>query len=84
MISGAILVWASQSNLINRVATYGQYTMFIYFSQTLIYAVLLRYNLLFYQSLVLTILVIPIDTYIATKKFSKLMMNPINNLIKYK
>lgn len=82
MISGAILVWTSRSNLIKRVANYGQYTLFVYFSQTLIYAVLSRYNLLFYQSLALTILAVPLLTYIATKKFSKLMMNPIDYLIK--
>jgi len=84
MIGANILLLVSRNNLIKRVAKYGKGTLFIYFSQTLIFAVLSRYNLLFYQSLVLTILTVPLLTYIATKRFSKFIMNPISSSMKYK
>lgn len=82
IISGAILVWVSGSDFIKKISVYGQGTLFIYFSQTLIYAVLLRYNLLFCQSVALTVLFVPLLTYMSTKRFSKFIMNPISSLIK--
>lgn len=82
IVSGAVLVWASGSNIIKKVSAYGQGTLFIYFSQTLIYAVLSRYNLLFYQSLALTVLFVPLLTYMSTKRFAKNIMNPISILIR--
>lgn len=82
MMSVMVLCWALNNNFIKKMAIYGKNTLFIYFSQTLIYAVLSRYNLLFYQSVLLTILVVPLLTYVSIKDFSKFMMNPISSLIK--
>lgn len=81
-VSAMVLTLAYGNDCVKRVARYGQGTLFVYFSQTLVYAVLMRYELSFCQSLTLAVLIVPLLTYLSTKDFSKWVMNPISSLIK--
>lgn len=86
MISATVLLLTYGNNRIKRVATYGHGTLFIYFSHIFIYAVVSRHDLSLPQSLLLTLISLPILTYLSTKKYSILIMNPISSIInkKYK
>lgn len=80
LICDLILIFLHNNTAIQIVSQWGQCTLFIYFGQTLLYPFANRYCSEFALSLVVSVVAIIILTYLSTKPFSKVLMNPISTL----
>ncbi|MBP5641556.1 MAG: acyltransferase family protein [Paludibacteraceae bacterium] len=82
-ISAFVLVLVTNSTVIQKLAIYGTNTLFIYYIQTFIFAVIGLYEITLWQSLVLVCLTIPTLTYMAQRPFAKYMINPICEIMNF-
>lgn len=81
LFSAFILLIFYNNQRIQRVAEYGQYTLFIYFGQTLLYPVVTHITQSFIMSLCISFAALMLLTFLSQKPFSKILMNPISTLI---
>lgn len=81
-ISALVMVLVTNSVTLQKLSKYGTTTLFIYYVQTFIFAIIGLYEVKLWQSLVLVSLTIPILTYMAQKPFAKYMMTPMCEMVK--
>ena len=82
LISGLLLVIVNNSTTIQNLSKHGKNTMFIYFAQTPMFAIIGVMDISLWQSLLIAFVTIPILTYISNRHFAKWLMNPITSLYK--
>ena len=80
-ISGLVTVIVNMSEKVQKLAVLGRRTLFIYFIQTFILAVIRKYDVTLIESLVIAITTIPIMTYLAKFDCSRYIMTPICSTI---
>ena len=76
-VSSLLLMLTYKNTFIQMVARYGQGTLFIYFGQTVLYPIVVRYVTDYRLSLCVSLITIVILTYISLTPISKYLMNPI-------
>ena len=81
-ISASLLIIVEYCAIIQRLSSFGQSTLFIYYVQTFMFAIIGVMSISLYQSLLITLITIPILTYISRWNVSKFFMNPICFLTK--
>lgn len=79
-ICAFMLLFLHNNTAIQKVSKWGQGTLFIYFGQTLLYPLAIRYCSTLTLSLLASAVTIIILTCISAKPLSKLIMNPICTL----
>lgn len=80
-VCALVLLLSYRSNYLQKVALYGQGTLFIYFGQTLLYPISLRYCSALTTSLIASAFAIIFLTYLSSKPLSKWIMSPITSLL---
>lgn len=79
-ISTMILLFA-ENKLIKSISNFGNSTLFVYFGQTIIFPLVIRYTHSLTESLIVSTIAIIVFTYFSRKPISKWLMNPITTYI---
>lgn len=80
-ISALLLIIVEYFTFIQKLALFGQSTLFIYYVQTFMFAIIGIVNISLTQSLIIAFLTVPILTHFANYSVSKYIMNPISSTI---
>lgn len=80
-ISCLVFLLTFKNQTILYFANAGQRTLFVYFGQTLLYPFAIKYCNSLYISLLASIIVLIMLTYLSSKTISRLIMNPISSFL---
>ena len=81
IISGLLLVAVNSSTTLQRLSKHGKNTLFIYYAQTFMFAIIGVMDISLWQSLVIAFITIPLLTYLSYKRIAMWLMNPITSFI---
>lgn len=77
-IGGLIYVIIHSHMVLQKYSKYGRTTLFIYFIQSLAFAIVGRYDIVLWESLVIAFMSIPIFTYLSRQRFAPYLMHPVS------
>ena len=79
-IGGLVYVIVHSCTGILKLSKYGKTTLFIYFIQSLALAIIGKYDVLLWESLVIAFVSIPFFTYLSKQRFAPYIMHPISTI----
>lgn len=82
LIGSLLLVMINSNTILQQLSQYGKNTLFIYYAQTPMFAIIGVMDISLWQSLLIAFVTIPILTYISNRHIAKWLMNPITSLYK--
>ena len=80
-IGGFIYVIVHSFTLLQGLSKYGTTTLFIYFIQSFVFAIIGKYDIVLWESLVIAFIAIPIFTYLSKQRLAPYIMHPISRIM---
>lgn len=80
-IGGLVLVLINSSNGLQKFSKFGRTTLFIYFIQTFVFAIIGKRDLVLWQSLIIAFTAIPLFTYYGQQKIASYIMTPVSHIV---